>query len=235
MKLLYCARMCRNDLLNPIGHLACSITNWDKHCDRILHRLMCYVNCTLHLRKVGWVNDEKEEIGVHLYADADFAGCKRTGRSTSGGFLCMGGPDTFFPIQAISRKQTAVSHSTPEAEIVAADLSVRTIGVPSLSLWDKLFDQDVVCLFHEDNAAMIQVCKTGKNPTMRHMGRTHRVDVLWLHERFKEPWLHLFYTESKMMRADIFTKGFDQPEKWGHALDLINNIDFLLYTSDAAD
>jgi hypothetical protein len=174
---------------------------------------------------VGWVNDEKEEIGVHLYADADFAGCKRTGRSTSGGFLCMGGPDTFFPIQAISRKQTAVSHSTPEAEIVAADLSVRTIGVPSLSLWDKLFDRDVVCLFHEDNAAMIQVCRTGKNPTMRHMGRTHRVDVLWLHERFKEPWLHLFYTESKMMRADIFTKGFDQPEKWGHALDLINHID----------
>ena len=137
----------------------------------------------------------------------------------------MGGPDTFFPVQAISRKQTAVSHSTPEAEIVAADLAVRVIGIPSLSLWDRLFDRDVVCLFHEDNAAMIQVCRTGKNPTMRHMGRTHRVDVLWLHERFKEPWLHLFYTKSSVMRADIFTKGFDQPDKWAHALDLINHVD----------
>ncbi len=68
---------------------------------------------------------------------------------------------------------------------MAADLAVRTVGIPSLSLWDKLSDRNVVCLFHEDNAAMIQVCRTGKNPTMRHMGRTHRVDVLWLCEVFK--------------------------------------------------
>ena len=147
MKVLYCARMCRYDLLHAIGRLACLVTKWDKHCDRMLHCLMCYINCTLHLRKVGWVGDDKADIGVHLYADADFAGDKRSGRSTSGGFLAMGGPDTFFPIQAISRKQTAVSHSTPEAEIVAADLAVRTIGIPSLSLWDCLFSRDVVCLF----------------------------------------------------------------------------------------
>ncbi len=225
MKLLYCARMCRYDLLHPIGRLACLITKWDKHCDKMLHRLMCYVNCTLHLRQVGWVNDGKDNIGVHLYADADFAGCKRTGRSTSGAFLCMGGPDTFFPIQAISRKQTAVSHSTPEAEIVAADLAVRTIGVPCLSLWNEIFQRDVVCLFHEDNAAMIQVCRTGKNPNMRHMGRTHRVNVHWLHEVFQEAWMHLFYTTSATMRADIFTKGFDAPDAWAHALDLINHVD----------
>ena len=37
--------------------------------------------------------------------------------------------------------------------------------------------------------------------------------------------MHLFYTTSDTMRADIFTKGFDTPEKWGHALDLINHID----------
>ena len=72
---------------------------------------------------------------------------------------------------------------------------------------------------------MIQVCRTGKNPTMRHMGRTHRVDVHWLHERFQEAWLHLFYEKSAWMRADIFTEGFDTPDKWGHALSLINYVD----------
>ena len=61
---------------------------------------MCYVDSTKHLKLVGWVGDERKDIGQHLYADADFAGCKRTGRSTSGAFFVMGGPDTCFPIHA---------------------------------------------------------------------------------------------------------------------------------------
>ncbi len=225
MKLLYAARMCRYDLLHAIGRLACLITRWDSHCDRMLHRLMCYVNSTLHVRKVAWVGEGAATIGVHLYADADFAGCKRTGRSTSGAFLCMGGNDTFFPLQAVSRKQSAVSHSTPEAEIVAADTALRMIGVPSLPLWDTILEREALCVFHEDNAAMIQVCRTGKNPTMRYMGRTHRVSVHWLHEVFKERWLDLVKTGTHFMRADIFTKGFETLDKWTHALHLINHVD----------
>ena len=162
----------------------------------------------LYSREVAWVGDAKDAIGCHLYADADFAGCKRSGRSTSGAFFCLAGQDTFFSIQAHSKKQTAVSHSTPEAEIVSADLAVRTIGTPALSLWDTLLGRDNVLIFHEDNTAMIQVCKTGKNPTLRHLGRTHRVDVHWLHERFGESCYKLIYEETRAMRSDILTKGF---------------------------
>ena len=179
MKLLYAARMCRYDLLQPIGRLACMITRWDTHCDRMLHRLMCYVQSTFHLRKVGWVGESAATIGVRLYADADFAGCKRSGRSTSGGFLCMGGIDAFFPLQAVSRKQTCVSHGTPEAELVAADMALRAIGIDCLSLWNTLPGRSALRLLHEDNAAMIQVCRTGRNPTMRLMR--------WLREIFQEP------------------------------------------------
>ena len=160
-----------------------------------------------------------------MYADADFAGCKRSGRSTSGAFFRLAGPDTFFPIQPHSKKQTAVSHSTPEAEIVSADLAVRMIGTAAVSLWDVLLGRDNVLVFHEDNTAMIQVCKTGKNPTLRHLGRTHRVDVHWLHERFLETCYKLIYKETRAMRADILTKGFLDTEKWAHALMLINHVD----------
>jgi hypothetical protein len=225
MKLLYAARMCRYDLLHPIGRLAGMITRWDPHCDKMLHRLMCYVHGTYHVRKVGWVGEGVESIGVHLYADADFAGCKRTGRSTSGAFLCMGGDDTFFPLQAVSRKQTAVSHSTTESELVAADTALRVIGIPCLPLWDTILERSAVCLFHEDNAAMIQICKTGKSPTTRHMGRTHRVQSHWLHETFQQKWVDLLKCGTKCMRADIFTKGFDSLDKWAHALKLINHVD----------
>jgi hypothetical protein len=206
MKLLYAARVCRYDLLQAIGRLASFITRWDAHCDKMLHRLMCYVQGSLHLRCVGWVGDAPSEVGIHLYADADFAECKRTGRSTSGVFFCVAGPDTFFPLQGASRKQSAVSHSTPEAEIVAADHGLRTVGIPAMDLWDVLLQRDVVLVVHDDNSAMIQVCRTGKNPTMRHLGRIHRVSAQWLHERFKDPCYHLVYEETNSMRADVFTK-----------------------------
>ena len=42
---------------------------------------------------------------------------KETLRSTSGVFLAVYGPYSFFPLAAQSKKQTAVSHSTVEAEI----------------------------------------------------------------------------------------------------------------------
>ena len=41
MKVLYGARMARFDLLRAVCSLACSVTKWDKDCDRKLHRLMC--------------------------------------------------------------------------------------------------------------------------------------------------------------------------------------------------
>ena len=121
----------------------------------------------------GWIGDKHSELGPHLFADADFAGDGTTMRSTSGVFLVILGPNSYFPLAATSKKQTAVSHSTPEAEIVAADLAVRTEGTPALELWEVSLGRTLRIIFHEDNQAMICVCKTGKTPKMRHVGRTH--------------------------------------------------------------
>jgi hypothetical protein len=76
-KVLYAARMARFDLLRAVGALACCVTKWDALCDKRLHRLMCYVHHTLHLRMVGWVGDPQSELRPNVFADADFAGdCK---------------------------------------------------------------------------------------------------------------------------------------------------------------
>jgi hypothetical protein len=133
---------------------------------------------------VGWVGDRSEDVSLHCFADADFAGCEKSARSTSGVFLCVTGPNSSMPLCGISKRQSCVSHSTPEAEIVAADVALRTEGMPGLQLWDRLLGRKVVLQFHEDNQAMIKVCTTGKNVVMRHLGRTHRVAVSWLFERF---------------------------------------------------
>ena len=146
---------------------------------------MCYVYSTFHYRLVAWIGDETENIELHAYADADLAGDRATKRSTSGGFLCLEGPCTRFPIAWASKRQGAVSHSTPEAEIVAADYVVQRMGVPGLDLWDFLLRKKVKLIFHDDNQAAIRVCQTGRNPTMRHLGRTHSIDMAYLFECFR--------------------------------------------------
>ena len=55
-----------------------------------------------------------------------------------GSFTCLMGPNSFIPISALSKKQTCVSHSTPEAELVAVDTSFRNEGIPALNLWEIL-------------------------------------------------------------------------------------------------
>ena len=57
MKILYGARMCRYDLLRPTCMLARKVTKWDEACDRKLHRLVSYINCTLDLKLHAWVGD----------------------------------------------------------------------------------------------------------------------------------------------------------------------------------
>ena len=131
MKILYAARLCRFDLPRAVCHLATFVTKWTSECDRKLHRLVCYINSFKHLRMMGWVGDDLSALQPHLFADADFAGCTATLRSTSGYHFAIWGPNTCFPITGVSRRQTCVSHSTPEAEIV------RRLGFKAL--WPPKF------------------------------------------------------------------------------------------------
>ena len=191
MKLLYAARIARFDLLRSINALARNVTKWTKDDDARLHHLMCYVNSTLSLKMIGWVGDKIEDLSLGLFADADFAGCAQSLRSTSGSHLQVQGKFTRFPLAGGSKRQGCVSHSTPEAEIVAADTALRTLGIPALSLWKaKVFPQ---LLFHDDNQGMIGVVRSGRNPTMRHLERTHGISIASMHEHFQKDHFVLIY------------------------------------------
>ena len=103
MKLLYGARIARFDLLRQVNRLARNVHRWTDSDDRGLHHLMCYVHHTKHWRMVGWVGDPMDDVHLALYADADFAGCIDSLRSTSGGHLNIQGPNTRFPLSGSSK------------------------------------------------------------------------------------------------------------------------------------
>ena len=56
-----------------------------------------------------------------LCQDSDFAGDLEDSKSTSGGALCVLGSHTFVPISWMCKKQTSVSHSSTESEIISLD------------------------------------------------------------------------------------------------------------------
>ena len=56
-------------------------------------------------------------------------------KSTSGGLLCISGSHTFVPISWMCKKQTAVSHSSAESEIMSLDAGSRMEGLLALQFW----------------------------------------------------------------------------------------------------
>ena len=79
-----------------------------------------------------------QQCRLGLFQDSDFAGDLEDSKSTSGGALCVFGSHTFVPISWMCEKQTSVSHSSTESEIISLDAGLRMDGIPALDLWDLI-------------------------------------------------------------------------------------------------
>ena len=72
----------------------------------------------------------------------------------------------------------------------------------------------------EDNDAVIKMMLKGRSPNLRHVTRTHRVDLDWLFERIRQdPGIFLKYVKTRYQIGDLLTKGAFTAELWrSHAL-----------------
>ena len=133
-----------------------------------------------------------------------------TDRSTSGVVLMVIGPNSFLPLPASSKRQTCGSFSIPESELVSADLGVRAESLPAVTLWEERLQREVSLIFCEDNATCVRVIEAGRNPTMRHIGRTHRGELAFPHERFVLGQMVMQRTITNNMSAGMPTNGARQ-------------------------
>ena len=110
MKILLAARMARCDLLRATQSLASRVTNWSRDCDAALHRLVCYIISSY------WISDCK----LWLFCDADWSG-EHDRKATSGCAVYLVGPNTYYPLNAFSKKQTSITMSSTESEGISAN------------------------------------------------------------------------------------------------------------------
>ena len=131
------ARIGRPDILWS-NKFARSITKWTKVCDKRLNRLISYIHHTCEYRQNRHVGNTAKQCRLGLFQDSDFAGDLDDSKSTSGGTLCVFGSHTFVPISWMCKKQTAVSHSSTESEIISLDTGLRLDGLLVLELCDLI-------------------------------------------------------------------------------------------------
>ena len=81
-----------------------------------------------------------QQCRLGLFQDSDFAGDLEDSKSTSGEILCIFGSRTFVAKSWMCKKQTSVSHSSTEAEVISFDAGLRMDGIPALDLWDLVIE-----------------------------------------------------------------------------------------------
>ena len=135
LKCLYLARIGRQWSVNK---LARATTKWTKTCGKRLNRLIPYIHHTCEYRQYCHVGNTAKQCRLGLFQDSDFAGDLEHSKSTSGGTLCIFGSYTFVPRSWMCKKQTAVSPSSTESEIISLDTGLRLDGLPALELLDPI-------------------------------------------------------------------------------------------------
>ena len=107
LECLHLARIVRPDILWSVNKLARSVTKWTE-----AHHTSCYRQCC-------HVGNTAQHCRLGLFQDSDFSGDLEHSKSTSGKILFIFGSRTFVPLSWVCKKQTSVSHSSAESEIIS--------------------------------------------------------------------------------------------------------------------
>ena len=141
--LTYCLEMIRyrtnwqTCILWSVNKLTRSVTKWTRACDRRLARLIAYIHHTNDHRQRCHVGTTAQNCRLGLFQDSP----------SSGGLLCIFGSRTFVPTSWMCKKQTSVSQSSIESDIISLDAGLRMGGFFAHDLWDVVIE-----VFHSLNS-----------------------------------------------------------------------------------
>ena len=151
---------------------------------------------TCDYKQCCYVSNIAKQCRLGLFQDSDLAGDLEDSKATSGGILCALGSPTFVPTSLICKKQTSVSHSFTESEIISLDAWLRLDGMPAFDVWDL-----IVSIFGN---------------TIQTHDRTGQPVVNKREACSSHPKIQIKYIDTESQFADMWTKGNFTRNEWNH-------------------
>ena len=221
MKLMWLSRLARPDLLRCTCFLARRVNAWSSEEDLLLSRAIGYLNHSADRLLTGSLGMRESELFVEAFCDVDFAGEVDDMYSANGGWIQLtDGNGGFFPLAWLSKKQTAISRSTTEAEVVALSYVLFEEAIDLVELYSQVLGRRVTLKLREDSEACAKVVSTGYSRKLRHLKRTHKVNIAAVKEQLDREDTMLELVNTSRQKADIFTKAL-QSAKWPAAMELL--------------
>ncbi|CAN0840831.1 Retrovirus-related Pol polyprotein from transposon TNT 1-94 [Linum grandiflorum] len=169
-----------------------------------VHRILRYLKGT---PQVGIFFPSSCSLSLTAFADADYAGCLDTRRSTSGWCVKLGSS----VISWHCKKQDRVAKSSTEAEY----RSMSEVSSELVWLHRLLVELGVYChvpvQLYADNMSAIHITT---NPVLHERTKHIEVHVHYIRQLVSDGWLQLRYLTTEEQPADILTKAVCTSRHW---------------------
>lgn len=192
---LYLAKRVRCDILATASFLCSKVNAPTMKCKDALYKLMCYLYST---RNRGTIFTGGGSLEVEAYGDAAFM-VHEDVTSRGGNVVMMSGG----VIEAHSCKQTMITKSSTEAELVALDECTVT-AMDSRRLMIALGNKQKPTVVYEDNKSVMDLITRGKPINQR----TKHISMRYFSvcELVKDKEIKVIWCPTNEMLADILTK-----------------------------
>lgn len=184
------------------------MSKWEVGHDRALKRLFAYLAETVEFAILGSLSpSDYDGVVIRMFTDSDFSGEIETSHSTNGAFVdafCEAS-GRFWPVSWASKKQGCTASAACEAETVALSTGIRGEGIAIQSMMSAFLGRLVA---EVDNTQTIAAVDGGHSKKLRHIARTQRVSIGFLHDLVSGDFgVRVEYCRSDEQKADLFTKG----------------------------
>ncbi|GKD78392.1 hypothetical protein Tco_1341013 [Tanacetum coccineum] len=137
-------------------------------------------------------------FALRAFADADYAGCQDTRRSTSGSAQFLG--DKL--VSWTSKKQKSTAISTTEAEYIALSGCCAQILWIRSQLSDYGFTFNKIPMYCDNQSVIALCCNNVQHSRSKHIDIRHH----FIKEQVENRVVEVYFVETKYQLADIFTK-----------------------------
>ena len=153
-----------------------------------------------------WYRLQEEQEYVSTYSDTDWAGCRRTRRSTTGGYSVLGS----HVLKTWCKTQATVALSSAEAELYGlVRASAETLS--TIAMYQDFGTLVKGCILGDASAALAIIQRQGLGK-MRHLDTSY----LWVQEKALNDELKYRKVAGVENGADLFTKVLTWEEIKGH-------------------